>query len=477
MKSVLMIGSEAVPFAKTGGLADVLGALPLSLARLGWDVTLVMPRYRGIAAPQEIDRTTIAIGPERFDVGFCVKPLDANRSNARAVLIDCPRLYDRSGVYGDDHNDYPDNALRFALLSRGALEFSARQGVRPTVVHAHDWQAGLAPVYLKSIYASNPVLGGAPTVFTIHNLAYQGLFEATWAPRLDLPASFMSSDGLEFWGQVSLLKAGINGSEAVTTVSARYAHEIQTPEFGFGFEGVLQRRSSVLSGILNGVDVDQWNPERDPHLPASYTAADLSGKKRAKTALLERLGLTNDARPLIGMISRMVDQKGLDLIAALAAELPVLGATFAILGTGEPKYQDFWRGLAARYPDRIGVYVGFDESLAHLIEGGADIFMMPSRFEPCGLNQMYSLRYGTVPVVREVGGLADTVQDGVTGFVFQKYTSEALLQTLRRAVEAFGDQPKWRALQQAGMRQDHSWDRSAREYVTIYEKVGRWAAG
>ncbi len=475
--SVLMIGSEAVPFAKTGGLADVLGALPLSLSRLGWDVTLAVPRYRGVTGGDLAERVSIAVGGEVFSVGFFVATIGDAAHPVRAVLVDAPELYDRTGLYAADDHDYADNARRFALLARAALEFSARRGLRPTVVHAHDWQAGLALVYLKTLYARHPVLGGTPSVFTIHNLAYQGLFDADWLPRLGLPPSLLSPDGLEFWGQISLLKGGINEADAITTVSPRYAEEIQTPEFGCGFEGVLHRRSADLVGILNGIDVDEWDPERDPRLPAPYSVRDLSGKAIAKSEMLSRYGLPRDPaamqRPVVGMISRMVDQKGLDLIAALAETLPTLGAAFVVLGTGDPKYQEFWRHLAANHPDRIGVRIGFDEPLAHLIEAGADMFMMPSHFEPCGLNQMYSLRYGTVPVVRGVGGLADTVRDGITGFVFQEYSSKALLKTLHRALAAFGDKPKWRALQLAGMNEDHSWDRSAREYVRIYEKVSR----
>ena len=318
------------------------------------------------------------------------------------------------------------------------------------------------------------MLAGVPAVFTIHNLAYQGLVSADWLPRLDLPSDLMSIDRLEYWGGLSLLKGGINESRIITTVSPQYAQEIQTPALGFGFDGILRRRSADLVGILNGIDTVSWDPARDPHLPVPFSIRDLSGKRAAKRQLLAEYGLAGDAaaaRPLVGMISRMVAQKGFDLVAALAGELPRLDAGFVVLGTGEPAYQDMWRDLAASHPDRIGVRIGFDERLAHLIEGGADLFLMPSQFEPCGLNQMYSLRYGTVPVVRAVGGLADTVKDGTTGFVFRDYEPAALLATLRRALDLFKSPGKWRALQRAGMRQDHSWDRSAREYVRIYERA------
>jgi starch synthase len=476
-RSVLIIGSEALPFAKTGGLADVLGALPKALVRLGWQVSVALPRYRGVTAGIAVERFSLLLGGRPTEVGLFDEPLG---DGARALLIDAPELYDREGLYGAGAADYPDNALRFGALARAALEFVARTGVRPSVVHAHDWQAGLAPVYLKTLYEGHPVLGGTPSVFTIHNLAYQGVFAPDWLPRLDLPGHLLSNDRLEYWGRISFLKGGINDADVITTVSPKYAEEIQTPEFGFGFDGIVRRRAADLIGILNGIDTEKWDPERDEFLPAPYSASDLSNKRAAKAAVLERYRLPVDertmTRPVIGMISRMVEQKGLDLIAASAGEIPRLEATFIVLGTGDSRYEALWRDLAAAYPDRIGAQIGFDEALAHLIEGGADMFLMPSRFEPCGLNQMYSLRYGTVPIVRGVGGLADTVEDGATGFVFAEYTAEALLQVLRRALAAFQDPRKWRALQRAGMKQDHSWDRSAREYVRIYERVIRGRA-
>ena len=472
-----MIGSEVVPFAKTGGLADVLGALPPALARLGWDVTVAMPRYRGVTAGTLIERVPVSVGGYTREMGLFDAPM---ADGARALLVDCPDLYDRDSLYASGGSEYPDNARRFAVLVRAALEFVARRGTPPAVVHAHDWQAGLAPVYLNTIFAAHPVLRRIPTVFTIHNIAYQGVFEADWLPRLDLGWEELGVDRMEFWGRMSFLKGAINTATMITTVSRRYAEEIQTPEFGAGLEGVLARRRDRLVGIPNGIDTSVWDPEHDAYLPAPYSASHLEGKAAAKRAVLERCGLPADeqalARPLVGMISRMVDQKGFDLIAEIAEELPRLDASFVVLGTGEARYQDLWTGMAARHPGKIGVYIGFEEALAHLIEGGADIFLMPSRFEPCGLNQMYSLRYGTVPVVRAVGGLADTVNDYVpgssqsTGFVFEEYTGAALLRTLRRALEVFQDRARWRALQDAGMRQDNSWDRSAQEYVTIYEK-------
>jgi starch synthase len=470
-RSVLQIASEALPFAKTGGLADVLGALPPALARLGWDVTVVLPRYRGVSTGDFVDRFTVTVGGFARDAGFVEAAMP---NGVRAILVDCPELYDRDGIYGVGTTDYPDSPLRFAFLSRAAFEFAARVGTRPSIVHAHDWQGGLAPVYLRSVYATHPVLGGTPSVLTIHNLAYQGVFEADWLPRIDLGWDQFAIERMEFWNRISLLKGGINAADAITTVSVRYAAEIQTPEFGFGFDGILRARQRDLVGILNGIDTAEWDPARDRFLPHPYTADDLDGKRASKVEVLRRYALPADtvtvARPLVGMVSRMVDQKGLDLIAALGDELARLDASFVILGTGDAKYQDFWQRLASAHPDRIGVRVGFDEGLAHLIEAGADLFLMPSRFEPSGLNQMYSMRYGTVPLVHAVGGLADTVTPK-TGFTFDAYTREALLACLTKALRTWRDRAKWGALQRAGMSKDFSWDRSAKEYVKIYDRV------
>jgi starch synthase len=499
--SILYIASEAQPFAKSGGLADVLGALPAAVARLGWAVTVALPKYRGVKAGSLIERFQVTMGGEHYDVGFFDAPM---ADGARALLVDCPELYERESLYGPDNTEYPDNARRFAMLARAALEFASRTGSpaspgppgppglasdksagrrRPTIIHAHDWQAGLAPVYLKSMYADDPIIGGTPSILTIHNLAYQGNFDAVWLPRLDLGWDQFTIDRLEFWGQISFLKGGINGADVITTVSPRYAMEIQRPESGFGFDGVIRARRDDLVGILNGIDTREWDPASDPFLPKPFDAGHLSDKSASKAEVLRHYGLPADAsalkRPLIGMVSRMVDQKGLDLIAALAADLPRLEASFAVLGSGDPFYQRFWTDLAAANPQRIGVRIGFDESLAHLIEGGADMFLMPSRYEPCGLNQMYSLRYGTVPIVRAVGGLADTVRDyapGVrqaTGFVFRDYSAAALMDAIQRALRVFEDQVRWRALQVAGMSEDHSWDRSALEYVKIYRRALR----
>jgi starch synthase len=474
---VLMIASECAPFAKTGGLADVVAALPRALANLGHRVDVVIPRYRGIVAGDRVGRIAAPLEGRLVDAD--VYATDAR--GVRFVFIDQPEYFDRPQLYGIGNDDYPDNPARFALLSRAALEWAASSGNSYDVVHAHDWQAGLAPVLLARVFGTNDAFRGAAAVFTIHNLAYQGIFDPAWLPRLGLGSDLMHVDALEYWGRISFLKAGIVFSRLMTTVSPQYAREIQTPAFGFGFDGILRERASDLIGILNGIDYDQWDPCRDPYLPVPYDASHLEGKDAAKRLVLETFGLPAEAdarrRPLMAMISRLVDQKGFDLMAEIAEELPSLGVSFVLLGTGERRYEDLWRTLARRYPDRIGARIGFDEALAHRIEGGADLFVMPSRFEPCGLNQMYSLRYGTVPVVRATGGLFDSVRDfdpstgEGTGFTFEPYSAQALLETLRRALRAYENPPVWRRLQVAGMAQDFAWDGSARKYAAAYERA------
>jgi len=475
--SILMVGSEALPFSKTGGLADVLGALPLALGRLGHRVTLVTPKYRSVQA-QGASRTiqVTGVGGAIAETKTVEVPL---AENVRAILVDRPELYDRESLYGSG-GDYPDNPRRFAFLCRAALEYAIQSGETYDILHAHDWQAGLAPVYLRTRYANEPRLAGMTTIFTIHNLAYQGNFPPDWLLPLELGAEMLSMDALEFWGQISLLKGGIRFSDSITTVSPTYAREILTKEYGSGFEGVLATRAADLHGILNGIDTDRWDPRRDSYLPEPYDEHTLERKDAAKRALIDLMcpgtSFEGFGRPLVGIVSRLVDQKGFDLIAELAPVLPGYGS-FAVLGTGDPRYEAMLRDLAATFPDRFGVKIGFDEALAHLIEGAADIFLMPSRFEPCGLNQMYSMRYGTVPVVRATGGLDDTVADyndaagSGTGFKFGAYTAEALVEAMQRARAAYGNPSAWKKLQRAGMEQDFSWDRSAREYVKLYESA------
>lgn len=468
---IVMIASEAQPFSKTGGLADVATALPKALSQLGHDATLITPRYRGVTDGPVVATLSIEVAAHRFAARLMEAPFEG----ARVLLLDCPELYDRNGIYYDAHGDFADNAVRYAFLSAAAIEWAVQQSTPFDIVHSHDWQGGLASLYARR-------LRNVTRVFTIHNLAYQGLFEKTWVPRLGLNwGDFTMGTGFEFFDRLSFLKAGINISDAITTVSPTYAEEIQRPEYGHGFDGIIRSRRAALTGILNGIDPDEWNPAKDRYLPAPFDANDLDGKAEAKRALLETFGFTVSkelvARPVIGMVSRMVDQKGLDLIAAAASHLVALDATFVIVGTGEPRYQEMWQQLSRVRPDRVRVFVGFDERRAHLVEGGADMFLMPSRFEPCGLNQMYSLRYGTVPIVRAVGGLVDTVRpynprNGQgNGFMFADYHPAALMNTIGHALAAFPNRKIWTRLQKNGMKADFSWGRSAGEYVKMYNRL------
>ena len=471
-----MVTPEAHPFAKTGGLAEVTAALPSALTRHGHDVTVVLPRYQNTAPGASAARATdIVLGPRRFAVTFLEQRMP---DGVRMVLVDVPELFDRPGLYGTAGRDYPDNALRFAVLSRAALEFARLEGDRLDIIHAHDWQAGLVPVYQKMHFSEDPVVGGVPVVFTIHNLAFQGVFGRDALYPLGLGWEVYNPDALEYWGNISLLKGGVNFSEAITTVSPTYAREILTPELGFGFDGTLRRRAADLVGILNGIDTARWDPAADPFAP-HFTAEDLDAKRGAKRALLEAVDLPADDasldRPVVGLISRLTDQKGFDLIGASAEALMALDATWVMLGSGERHYEEQWRALASARPNRVATTIGFDERLAHLIEAGADMFLMPSRFEPCGLNQLYSLRYGTIPIVRATGGLRDTVVDadqpGGNGILFDTPAPGELVAALRRALALYSDSTRWRGLQRAGMAFDPSWDVSAREYVKVYRQL------
>ena len=478
--SVLMVTPEAHPYAKTGGLAEVSAALADALTRLGHDVTLVIPRYRSVSLPSA-DRlqTRLRLGDRLQPVTFLESPAVGR---LKVVAVDVPELFDREFLYGTPGGDYPDNPWRFAVFCRAALEYARLKSWRPSIIHAHDWQTGLVPVYQKMHLSNDPFVGGVPAVFTLHNLAFQGVFPAATLPAIGLGYEVLDVQAMEFWGNISYLKGGINFSEKITTVSPGYAREIVTPELGFGFEGVLARRSADLVGILNGIDTRRWTPTGDEFVQASFSADDLAGKRDAKRALLNSVGLAagNGAieRPVIGLISRLTEQKGFDLIAAASERLMALDVSWVMLGSGERRFEDGWRTLAATYPTRISATIGFDERLAHLIEAGADMFLMPSRFEPCGLNQLYSLRYGTVPIVRATGGLNDTVIDvdespAGTGFKFRDYTPEALVAAVGRAHRAFQDQARWQEIQRRGMREDHSWDASAAEYVKVYVAVRR----
>jgi starch synthase len=464
-----MVSSEAAPLAKTGGLADVVGSLPSALQAYGDDVAVLIPRYGSIdlkGLRRVFDRLPIHLGATRYDASVYQAPAEFP-----FYLLDCPPLYDREGLYGESGVDYPDNHIRFAVFCRGAIAV-ARTLFKTEVFHCHDWQAGLVPAYLRTTFAADPTFLGVKTLFTIHNLGYQGLFPKTVLPELALDPALFRPDGLEFFGSVSYIKGGIALADALNTVSPTYAREIQTPEYGFGLDGALRARTDALTGILNGIDYRTWNPETDPLIPARYSAEDLSGKRACKEGLLAEFGLPRDAmeRPLIGTVSRLTRQKGADLLTEVAAQLVAEDAYLVALGNGDPEYEEFFQSMAAEFPGRVAVRIGFDNGLAHRIEAGADMFVMPSHYEPCGLNQIYSLRYGTVPVVRATGGLDDTIDTG-TGFKFQEYTGAAFLEALREAMRAYANGPAWRETMLRGMAKDFSWKTSAAAYSALYRRL------
>jgi starch synthase len=475
---ILFAASELYPLVKTGGLGDVAASLPDALARLACDVKIMLPAYRdvlaAIDAPEQI--ATFAIAGQSVRLLRTVKP----GSGAELWLLD-HALFDRAGnpYLAADGSPWPDNAARFALFCRAIAAVALdRAGLdwRPDVVHCNDWQTGLAPALLHHETA-RPAL-----VFTIHNLAYSGLFPRETFTELGLPAPLWSPESLEFYGQLSFMKGGLVYAERINAVSPGYAREIQTPAFGCGFDGLLRHRCAALRGIVNGIDTAAWDPARDSWLVRNYGRDDVQQGKRAnKTALQRAFKLPRRREPaLIGMIGRLVEQKGIDL---LLGALPVLlewPLQIALLGTGQPEYEQALQDWAQRAPDKLSVRIGYDEALAHRIEAGADIFLMPSRFEPCGLNQMYSQRYGTVPVVRRTGGLQDTVTDAndealtasaATGVIFDEASAEALIKAIRRALTLRDDQAVWRRLQDNGMAQDFSWQKSAGEYIELYRQA------
>ncbi len=466
---VLMISSEAAPLAKTGGLADVVGALPAALREFGCETAVVIPRYGSISlkdAQRVYDHLPVYLGKAGFDIAIYQAPAEYP-----LYLVECPQLFDRPGLYGEAGVDYPDNQVRFAVFARAALGV-ARRLFLPNILHCHDWQSGLVPAYLRSTLAGDPTFMGVKTLFTIHNLGYQGLFPLSALAKAALDATVFNPAGLEFFGQVSYIKGGISFADALSTVSPTYAREIQTPEYGCGLDGVLRARAAVLTGILNGADYREWSPENDPLIPAPYSAQDLSGKRAAKEQLLAELGFPAEAmdRPLLGIVSRLTLQKGVDLLAEVAGEIVAEDACLVALGAGEPEYEESFRAMAEQFPGRIAVRFGFDNRLSHLIEAGADMFLMPSRYEPCGLSQIYSLRYGTVPVVRATGGLDDTIDEG-TGFKFQEYSGAALLGAVRAAIQTFSCPDEWRAMMLRGMQKDFSWKASAHEYAALYGRL------
>src|ERR1041384_1036612 len=428
---IAFAASECVPFSKTGGLADVVGALPRALAALGHQVTVFVPKYRQtklIGAQTLIRSLTI---PFDDQYRFCSIVTDGNHSGVSFCFVDYPPFFDREALYGTSSGDYPDNAERFALFSRAVLEASKILGV-PDVFHCHDWQAALIPVLLRTQYAEDPAFRDVATVFTIHNMGYQGLFPPDTLPLLTLPWDLFTISKMEFFGNVNFLKGALVYSDFITTVSKKYSQEIQTAEFGFGLEGVLRDRAATVTGILNGVDYDEWSPQADKFTVAHYSPQDLSGKAKDKQDLLAAFGVRNaDPKlPVIGIVSRFAAQKGFDLISQVADRLAREELIVGALGSGDKDYEALFRRLNKQYPQRFAIKIAYDNKLAHKIEAGADMFLMPSRYEPCGLNQIYSLRYGTVPIVRATGGLDDTV-DEETGFKFREFSPDALAGALR----------------------------------------------
>jgi starch synthase len=429
---ILFVSSEGLPYSKTGGLADVVEALPKALVAMGHEVAVLLPRYHGNKITATIIfSVTIPLGDT---LRFPTLAEGQSVEGVRYFFVDDPAYFDREQLYGDKSGDYPDNAERFAEFSRAAIEFTKRVWL-PDVIHCHDWQSALVPVLLRTQHSNDPVVRSLPVVFTIHNLGYQGLFPQTVMRKIGLPDNLFTMDALEYYGKVNYLKGGLLFADYLTTVSRRYAKEIQTPEFGLGLEGVIRYRADRLVGILNGVDYSVWSPEADTFIAQNYSVHNLDGMK-------ENLALV-------------------------------------VLGTGQPEYEKLFKDLADKYSGRVGVKVGFDNALAHKIEAGADMFLMPSRYEPCGLNQIYSLRYGTVPIVRATGGLDDTIQNFEakshqgTGFKFEDYTGKALLQSVRAALKAYRDPKAWHAVQANGMVKDFSWKASAASYVTLYEAARR----
>ncbi len=469
-----MVASEAAPFVKTGGLADVLGSLPAALQAQGHTVAVLLPRYREVtlSGGQRIYNDLplwLGLNPYGAAVDQVVQ------DGVSYLFLDCPALFDRDGVYGHSGADFPDNGVRFAALSRAALEV-VRRIFRPEIVHCHDWQAGLVAPYMRFSFRDDPTFTGIRLLFTIHNMGYQGLFPPAVLPQIGLDASLFSPSALEFWGRINFMKGGLVFSEAISTVSPTYAQEIQQPEFGFGLDGLLRARSGVLTGVLNGVDYGTWNPETDKLIPQNYGPDSLEGKRACKRALLDELGMApaNMDRPLLGIVSRFATQKGFDLIDHIAAGLMAENIALAVLGSAgtvdETRYERLFTDLKAANPGRVGLKIGYDNALAHRIEAGADIFLMPSHYEPCGLNQMYSLKYGTPPIVRATGGLNDTIDEEV-GFKFYGYSGGELLAAVKAALDRFGDRDGWIERMRAGMLRDYSWGASARHYGDLYQRL------
>ncbi|MBN1918818.1 MAG: glycogen synthase GlgA [Verrucomicrobia bacterium] len=485
---IVMAASEGVPFSKTGGLADVVGSLPAAIARLGHDVSVFLPYYAATRqSGVKVKETGVTVTVPMRGVPVEATVLEHHiqgRGHARVYFIRNDDYYDREGLYQDADGDYTDNAERFMFYSRAVLAAIEALKLQPDIIHCHDWQTALIPALARGSSNGSPIVQAA-TVFTIHNLAFQGVFWHLDMEMTGLPWSTFTPAGIEYYGKINMLKAGIVYADVINTVSRRYSKEIQTEEFGCGLDGVLRARKSDVFGILNGVDYDHWDPATDPFIAAPYGPGTMAGKKRCRQDLLAQYGLkVPDKVPVLGMVGRLTEQKGLDILAEALSDIINLETCFVLLGgTGAPEYHEKIEKLARRHPGRVGVRFGFDNALAHKIEAGSDLFLMPSRFEPCGLNQMYSLRYGTVPIVRATGGLDDTITEfdplsgAGNGFKFTTYSAKALLACVRKAVRIFGDKRAWTRLVANGMQCDFSWAASARKYVELYNSALKRHAG
>lgn len=477
---ILFASSEVAPFAKTGGLADVSGSLPAALASLGHQVVVVMPLYRSVKEgdydiKQNDKFLTIPFKGQHLKAGIYSTKMSGD---IPIYFIQREEFFDRSGLYGTPDGDYFDNPERFIVFSRSVLELSQLIGFQPDILHCHDWQTSLVPVYLKSQSKTALHLKKIRSVFTVHNLAYQGIFPKEVMSFSELPLELFSVRGLEYYGKMNFMKGGIVFSDMITTVSAKYAQEIQTPEYGYGMDGVLRDRKTDLFGILNGVDYASWNPKTDPHIASTYDAKDISGKKNCKDELRKAYGLKGpDEFPVIGMISRLADQKGFDILAEAMDQLLKLDLCLVILGTGDAKYEKQFVALAKKHPGRLGVKIAFDNVLAHKIEAGSDMFLMPSKYEPCGLNQMYSLKYGSIPIVRATGGLDDTIKEfnpetgKGTGFKFNAYSSNELVKAVKRATYLYKNKLLWKKIVKNAMKENFSWQKSAYKYEEVYKKA------
>jgi starch synthase len=482
---IIMLAAEASPFAKVGGLGDVVGALPKALEQLGVKPAVIIPAYRTVQTCGAPVHTCGAV--PGFDIPMLSVQEHAEVFQSRldgtdvdVYMIGSRKYFDREGIYNDPATGegYPDDMERFIFFMKSAMELILRLQAPVDIIHCHDFHTALIPGLLKTCYRDHPFFSNVGTLFTIHNLAYQGIYSKEALDYAGIEREhFYPASPFEYWGRVNFMKAGIALADKVNTVSHTYSLEIQTnPEFGMGLEGVLQSRKEDFTGIVNGIDFNEWNPLTDPFLPARFSVRDLSGKEKCKRYLQHRFKLPIQKKvPLIGMVSRLTDQKGLDLVAEAMAEIMALDLQLIILGTGHKKYHDLLRQIASRYPRKAGLCLSFDNELAHKIEAGCDLFLMPSKFEPCGLNQLYSLRYGTIPIVRRTGGLADTVipygSENGAGFAFSKYSAEDMMGAIQQALKIYSNSPEWNALVIRAMSQDWSWNRSAREYLKLYQSV------